>query len=131
MCVSFRTNNTISKYIKNNKSKVDKNKKSGVYKLNCGSCPKFYIGRTHRNFSVRISEHQRNFIKQNSYSTYANHLLDEHHLFNDNFEILHIENNLFAINNLEYLEINKFKYSANLLNDQTDMNNSPLLNIFA
>ena len=39
--VAYKTNNTLGKLIKNNKSKTDKNKKSGVYQLlTCKDCPK-------------------------------------------------------------------------------------------
>ncbi|CAG9824959.1 unnamed protein product [Phaedon cochleariae] len=38
--VAYRTNNTLGRFIKKNKDKTSKFEKSGVYKLNCGSCPK-------------------------------------------------------------------------------------------
>ena len=41
--IAFRTKSSLGRYIKNNKSKVEKLQKSGVYELLCGSCDKIYI----------------------------------------------------------------------------------------
>lgn len=41
--IAFKTDKTLGKFIKNNKSKSDKNSKSGAYCLNRGSCSKFFI----------------------------------------------------------------------------------------
>lgn len=128
--IAFRTNNSIAKHIKNNKTKTDKSNKSGVYKLTCSNCPKNYVGQTGRNFGQRIKEHFSSFTRKKNDSNYANHLLEENHSFNHNYKILHIENKGLKLNLLESLEINKFKNSDNLLNDHTDLNNSPLLNNF-
>lgn len=128
--IAYRTNNSLGKILKNNKDKTDQNNKSGVYKLTCGSCPKIYIGQTGRNFKKRISEHKNSYIKNKTDSTYACHLIEEKHLFNDNFNILHVENKGQRLSLLECLEINKNKKTGNLLNDQIEINNSPLLNLF-
>ena len=128
--IAYKTNNSLGKSIKNNKTKLEKNKKSGIYKLTCGDCPKTYIGQTGRNFGKRLKEHQSSFIKGKTDSNYANHLLEYNHNFNHNFEILHTEKKGFKLNLLESLEINKLKSSKNLLNEQLDLNNSPLLNMF-
>ncbi|KAK9879490.1 hypothetical protein WA026_006560 [Henosepilachna vigintioctopunctata] len=128
--ISFRTTNNIGKIIKNNKSKINKNQMCGVYKINCGSCEKFYIGRTFRNFQIRLSEHKRSFEKKKTDSHYANHLIDENHKFSSEFEILYRENKGSKLNLLESLQINKFKNSGLLLNSQLDVNTSPLLNMF-
>lgn len=128
--VAFKTNNTLSKHIKNNKSKTDKEQKSGVYKLNCENCECTYIGQTGRNFKKRIKEHFTSFITEKSDSNYANHLIESEHQFNKNFEILHMEKKGYKLNLLESLEINKLKNTNYLLNDQLELNSSPLLNIF-
>ena len=128
--VAYKTNNNLGKFIKNNKTKTVKNKKSGVYKLTCGDCPKIYIGQTGRNFSKRLKEHLSSFNKGKTDSSYANHLLECNHTFNNNFKILHNEQKGLKLNLLESLEINKFKHSDNLLNEQVDINDSPLLNLF-
>lgn len=49
-------NNTLGKYIKNNKGRLDRIKKVFVYKLNSRSCPKVYVGQTERSFGVRGAE---------------------------------------------------------------------------
>ena len=53
-----------------------------------------------------------------------------YHIFDDNFEILHVSNKGLKLNALESLEINKRKFDNILLNDQLDLNTSPLLNLF-
>lgn len=129
--VAFKTNNSLGKLIKNNKSKTDNLKKSGVYKLQCNDCPKTYIGQTGRCFNKRIKEHYSSFINGKSDSNYGLHLRECNHSFNQNFKILHSENKGHRLNLLETLEINKLKNSENLLNDQLELNNSPLLNLFS
>lgn len=127
--IAFRTNNNLGKFIKNNKSKTDKDQKSGVYKLLCGSCDKIYIGQTGRNFNKRIKEHRSSYIYEKEDSHYATHLNEENHNFNDNFILLHNESKSYRLNLLESLEINKYKKTDKLLNDQKDLNSSPLLNL--
>lgn len=128
--IAFKTNNTLGKHIKNNKSKLNKGNKSGVYKLKCNDCPKVYIGQTGRNFEKRVNEHHASFIKNKTDSNYSNHLLETNHTFNFNYDILHIEDKGKKLNLLESLEINKLKNNNILLNDQLDLNGSPLLNLF-
>ncbi|CAH0562875.1 unnamed protein product [Brassicogethes aeneus] len=115
-------------FIKNNKDKSNRNKKSGVYQLTCTDCPK--IGQTGRSFITRIKEHRRSYINLKVDSAYASHLITENHTFNNNFKILHLENKGMKLNLLESLEINKLKNTKNILNDQIETNNSPLLNLF-
>lgn len=130
LTVAFKSKYTIGKFLKNSKPRQNKDSKSGVYQLNCGSCSKTYIGQTGRSFETRILEHKRSFINSKIDSNYATHLIEENHSFNGNYKILHTENKGHKLNYLECLEINKLKNSGNLLNDQLDLNHSPLLNIF-
>ncbi|MVN25614.1 hypothetical protein GO639_10705 [Staphylococcus aureus] len=111
--------------------KTSKFEISGVYKLKCGTCPKVYIGQTGRTFRNRIQEHHKSYVNKKTNSTYSNHLLEENHIFNEEFEILHIENKGLKVNHLEAMEINKLKNSNILMNDQLDLNRSPLLNLFS
>ena len=110
----------LGKYIQNNKSKTVNKEKSGVYQLNCGSCNKIYIGKTGRAFKERIDDHSRSL--EDGKSKYAEHILLENHIFDDNFEILHVSNKGLKLNALESLEINKRKFDNILLNDQLDFN---------
>ncbi|XP_050503867.1 uncharacterized protein LOC126882821 isoform X1 [Diabrotica virgifera virgifera] len=129
---AFRTNNNLSKYIKNNKSRKRKQLQSGVYKLTCGDCPKTYIGQTGRTFDKRIAEHKRAFNNRNTdTSTYALHLLDHNHSFNEKFQILHIQNKGLKLSFLESMEINKLKNTDIILNEQLETNSSLLLNLFS
>ena len=127
--IAFKTNNSLGTYIRNNKTKTDPSLKSGVYKLQCGSCPKLYIGQTGRTFKDTIQEHRRSFIKEDKISKYSTHIIEEPHTPNFDYTILHVESKGLRLNALESLEINRHKNNSNLLNDQLDLNNSPLLNI--
>lgn len=127
--IAFKTNNKLGKLIKNNKTKNKKENKCGVYKLKCGSCPKIYIGQTGRSFDKRIKEHRNSYLKKHTDSHYALHLNNQQHTFDNNFEILHQENKSLKLNLLESMEINKYKKRDLLLNDQLDLNSSPLLNL--
>ena len=73
---------------------------------------------------------KKSFLNNRLKSHYAAHLINESHAFNDNFEILHIQNKSRKLNFLEFKEINRYKHSGLLLNDQLEVNNSPLLNLF-
>lgn len=55
----FVTKSNSSKYIKNNKSRFDKNFKSSVYILNCKNYDEFDLRKILRNFQVRLGEHIR------------------------------------------------------------------------
>ena len=127
--IAFKTCNNLSNFIKNNKSKLRDDQKSGVYKLECGSCDKVYIGQTGRTFRRRMYEHFRSYLNQDGESNYANHLIDYNHVFNNKYKILHQENKGMILNLLETLEINRLKNCDVLLNNQLDLNNSPLLNL--
>jgi hypothetical protein len=39
------------------KSQTNKYTKSGIYKINCSDCNRYYIGQTGRNFQTRFKEH--------------------------------------------------------------------------
>ena len=120
---------SLGKFLKHNKSNTSKDQKSGIYKLNCGSCDKVYIGQTGRSFSRRIYDHQYSYNVNDRVSHYAKHVFDENHNFNDDFEILHVADKGKKLDLLETLEINRLKYKNVLLNDKLDLNNSPLLNL--
>ena len=56
-------------------------------------------------------------------------MIEPDHVFNTDFKILHVENKGLKLNALKSLEINRFKNNDILLNDQIDINSSPLLNL--
>lgn len=125
--VAFKTNNSLGKFIKNNKDKIKKEDKSGVYKINCGTCNNYYIGQTGRSFKQRLNEHKKSFNNKDTKSNYANHLINERHSFGKNFEILHLSNKGKLLDILEQIEINRHKHNGKLLNEQVDFFNSPLV----
>ena len=85
--ISFKTKNTLGKYIKNNKSVTAKLQKSG--------------------------EHFRSYRLDDEKSNYAVHLLDSNHIFNDDFKLLHVSNKGAQLNALEAFETNKKKSMEN------------------
>ena len=90
--VAFRTNNSLGKLIKNNKTKTNKLEKSGVYKLNCNDCPKTYKGETGRCFRERLKEHYSFLLIKNLILINGIYLQESQHNFNQNVQILHIQN---------------------------------------
>lgn len=114
--VSFRTKNNAFKIIKNNtnqnkKQKKDVYEKTGIYKIKCTKCPKFYIGQTGRNFRCRYKEHIQ-CIKSNNMtsqkSAFAEHILDTLHEYKsveNNVEVLDILPKGEKMNSVEELHI--------------------------
>ena len=109
--IAFKTDNTIKRLIpnliNNNENKYNK---SGVYKLKCKNCDRFYIGRTTRNFNVRYKEHIKDFMYNRGKSNYANYLYNHNHeydIIENSLDIFHREYNFFKIKALEEIEILK------------------------
>ena len=90
--ISFRTNNNIWNLLRT-KSPQPTTEKTGIYKINCSDCDKFYIGQTGRGFLQRFREHlPKNNIYMNR-SQFANHLISKGHNyknFESNFKAIHI-----------------------------------------
>ncbi len=87
--LSFSTKNKLSTILKPlpRRSK-NLGEKTGVYKLSCDDCPKFYIGQTSRSFRTRFREHlpsSRSTTNSKTRSAYAAHLIDSKHKYS-NFE---------------------------------------------
>jgi hypothetical protein len=53
MKIAYKTTNTIQNHLRGKRHDNIYNK-SGIYQLNCGGCPKKYIGQTGRNFQTDI-----------------------------------------------------------------------------
>ena len=128
--ISFKTNNNIKNILKT-KSSTDTKICSGVYKLCCNDCEKFYIGQTGRTFYERFQEHKP---KPNTKSTYAQHLIDNNHNytnFDRNLTPLHIINKKGkALDATEEFEIFKAYQLErdNILNDKLTIKNNILFN---
>ena len=121
---AFRTDNKLKNKIQHNtNNNTDKYNTSGIYKLKCTDCEKFYIGQTGRTFKQRYKEHIQ-ALKSKSESTYANHLLNTGHTHTDintNMEILHIIPKSHKMNTIEQYEIYRHTKTENthILNEQT------------
>ncbi|KAK5645737.1 hypothetical protein RI129_004201 [Pyrocoelia pectoralis] len=122
--ISFSSEHSLHSSIVRNKDKLDRLEYSGVYQLNCHTCPSFYIGQTGRPFSTRFLEHHK-YIKCNNLdrkSAMAEHILTSGHDFDHkrDFNILHKCNKGPLLNTLEILEINRHKNNPALLNEIVD-----------
>ena len=132
--IAYKTDNLkrlIPNPVSNN---INKYNKSGVYKLKCKNCEKYYIGRTTRNFSIRYNEHIKDFIYNREKSNYANHLNQYNHDYDTidkSLEILHTENNFHKIKALEEIEILKgwHRSKQNIVNDIILNSDNPLYQV--
>jgi hypothetical protein len=122
------TNNTIKKYIFNNKPKVDKLDNSGIYKINCKNCNHTYIGQTGRKIHQRFEEHMKALKNFSINSEIADHMIQTgHHMDRDNIQLLHTCKKGPKMTILETLQINKHKDIV--LNKIIPPINSPLLTL--
>ncbi|XP_061725625.1 uncharacterized protein LOC133531428 [Cydia pomonella] len=131
--VAFRTNNTLHSKLCNGKDKLEKGKKSGVYKLTCDNCNKVYVGQTGRNFTTRYKEHVASYRHNHpEKSNFAKHLIDSGHALPENhsFDILHVCEKGLRLSVLEQLEIIRYNNRGMILNEQLNVASSPLLRIF-
>ena len=131
--IAFKADNNLSKRLFNGKDKTNPLEKCGVYKLQCPECNGVYIGQSGRSFKVRTEEHLRCFKHKKDNSNFSKHLIESNHSVSRDFQpkVLHVCNKGRKLNLLECMEINRFnKHNAvTLLNDQLDLNKSPLLNL--
>jgi hypothetical protein len=127
--LSCRTTNNLSKHLNTSHKKI--NNDSGIYRLNCSNCPKFYIGQTGRSFKKRFSEHLPKKSLKIQRSKFAEHLINCNHSVNsmeENLKILHKCKKSHFMNTMEELHIysafktqqnnvlnEKLKYSCNVL----------------
>ena len=74
---AFRTVAKAKNTILHSHNTADKLEKSGVYKINCSSCPALYIGKTERSIKTPFNDH---LCKPNS-NVYK-HIETEHHVIN-------------------------------------------------
>lgn len=117
--LAFRTNNKTINKLNVSSGVVDKGEKSGVYKINCASCPSYYIGKTGRSFKTRYKEHHPFPRADKQKSSFAQHLVDKNHDMNDlntGLEILHTSKKGNRLDTLEEYEIYK-AYTENNLDD--------------
>lgn len=130
--VAFYNTHNLKKIFNKKPEHSDKICGSGVYKITCNDCEFIYIGQTGRNFKTRFNEHFRSFKYNKNDSNLAKHLLEENHNCNiNNLKVLHNENKGKKLNILESFEIKKaLTLGKSILNDQTDLLYTPILNAF-
>jgi hypothetical protein len=75
MKIAFRATNTIQQ-LSGKQFHADP---SGIYKLQCNTCNKVYVGQSGRAISVRFKEHIRYVRSNNSSSAYATRILENRH----------------------------------------------------
>ena len=107
-------------------------KKSGIYKLQCRTCNKAYIGQTNRNLSIRYSEHIR-YIKNNDpQSAYAQHILQNIHEYGTltaTMSLLKYIRNPTKLIPYEKLYIQTFHHQGNLISEQSASDTNPLFQL--
>jgi len=92
--IAYSVLNTLNKYIKRHKDKIDPTTQNEVvYKIDCIDCKSSYVGQTKRQFKTRIKEHRSDINKKNGdLSVISNHRLEYDHEMNwDNAVVLDIE----------------------------------------
>lgn len=100
---------TMYKIFGNNKDKIPREEKSGVYRLKCGECDSIYIGETSRKVRMRLHEHITAYLDHKpEKSAYAEHLINSgHDPQKTECKLIHIEYNYRRRIALEKLEIMK------------------------
>jgi hypothetical protein len=111
---SYKTRNNAFNMIKSQSQTnqhTNKYTKSGIYKINCSDCNKYYIGQTGRNFQTRFKEHIQALKSNNrttQKSTFAEHILSANHTYTDmthNMKILDYEQKGGKLNTKEEFQI--------------------------
>uniref|UniRef100_A0A8D8YVM4 Reverse transcriptase domain-containing protein n=2 Tax=Cacopsylla melanoneura TaxID=428564 RepID=A0A8D8YVM4_9HEMI len=122
---AFYNDRTIGNYLINNKPKIGKELKSGIYSIKCNDCDSTYVGMTQRALQTRISEHLKRPL-----SHVNQHMAEQGHSFTmDNVSLLHRGHKKWKLSCLEMLYIKEAsKNNTVLLNGQlTPAYYSPLL----
>jgi hypothetical protein len=89
--IAFRSANTTAQITKTKNHHLTQNfEKSGIYQLTCRTCHKAYVGQTSRSLAVRFRKHIR-YIKNDPQSTYAAHILENIHEFDNIEDILTLQ----------------------------------------
>lgn len=122
--IAHKTNHNIQQKLKSShKNDID----SGVYKLTCNDCERYYIGQSGRSFKTRFSEHIQEIKnahkKSDLKSNYAHHLHTEKHTYTNystNLTILHKLPKGGMMDRMEEYEIYKQRHDPNILNEKVN-----------
>lgn len=112
----------------NPKDKLRKEDRSGIYRINCGNCDKFYIGQTSRTIETRFKEHLTSFKNRRfEKSAIAQHMsFNKHDVRKENLELLEQVTDRRKLDFLETAHINAANPDL-LLNREGGPCNSVLL----
>lgn len=113
----------------NNKEKINKLNKSGVYEIKCKDCNAVYIGQSGRSIANRVNEHKKSILNNNKNTGMATHCIENNHFIDtENINLIHRERKGKRLNLLEQLEIKKsFKSNPCTTNDQQNFINTPII----
>lgn len=120
----------LGRMIVNNKDKIDKLEKSGVYKIHCSDCEAVYIGQSGRSIKNRLKEHKKSIINNIKCTGMSTHCIENNHFIDlNNVELIHAENKGKRLDLLEQLEIKKSINNNKILstNDQQNFLNTPII----
>jgi hypothetical protein len=120
----------LGKILVNNKDKISKLDRSGVYKINCKDCPAVYIGQSGRNIKTRIKEHKKSILNNIRSTGMSTHCIENNHFIDLNdVQLLHSETKSKKLNLLEQLEIKKSMQNNTVINtnDHQNFQNTPIL----
>lgn len=127
--VAYATQVNLGKQLINCKPNIDKNRKSGVYKIECNDCDATYVGQTGRNIKTRMYEHRRDVFKEEPKSAFAAHLKQSGHSGNfEGVKLLHNERKGKVLDSLENICIRReIEKQGNIVNDLMYVGSGPLI----
>lgn len=90
IATAYASDNKIKNSLCNNKDKVKDIDKSGIYKMKCEICLKFYVIQTSRSCQCRWEEHMKAIEKEDLRSSVAQHIFDNptHKIIKWNSEVI-------------------------------------------
>jgi len=86
--IAFKTTNTIQQQL--SKENTNRTNPNGIYKLQCNTCNRVYIGQAGRSINIRYKEHIRYIKYNNPQSAYAAHILQNRHEYGPQEETLQL-----------------------------------------
>jgi hypothetical protein len=131
--IAYRTSNKIAQRTRTANSKPTHDfEKSGIYKLECRTCHKAYVGQISRTLKIRCREHMRYIMNNNSQSAYATHILETGHEYGNMADILSMlrpVNRATLLLPYEQLFFQTFHQHDKLIPEQHAPNANPILQL--
>jgi len=88
--IAFRKTNTIQQQLSKEKENINRINPNGMYKLQCNTCNRVYIGQTGISINIRYKDHIRYIKYNNPQSVYAAHILQNRHEYGPQQETLQL-----------------------------------------